>query len=238
VHPDLDWQYTAIVDGPQSVYFAGYSASQGSSIQQVVLSTDGSVPTVVAGITAAIMPPGEIVQKLAVLAGQYMAIGTNRGLRIASIDTNGGITFGPLTIELPDIVATTAIAAWDRFFYVSFAHATTTSRVYRIDLSQPFPDGTFAWAPDVSWSAGVSVGDLAVDSDGRVIASTAAGTGGGPVYRQSLTPASTGFIDFGLIRYRTLEPKLFKFFTMAAEPLVVEYHHTSLPVSDLIVQQV
>ena len=219
-HPDEDWNYTAACDGPQSVYFAGYSASQGSSIQQVALATDGTVPTVVAGITAAIMPPGEIVQTLAVLAGEYMAIGTNRGLRIASIDAGGGITFGPLTIDLPDITATTAIAAWDRFFYVSFAHTVATSRVYRVDLSQSFPDGTFAWAPDVSWSAGVSVGDLAVDSDGRVIASTAAGTGGGPVYRQSLTPASTGFIDFGLIRFRSLEPKLFKWFTMAAEPLV------------------
>lgn len=92
-HPSLDWVYTAIAEGPNCVYLAGYSEAE-SGIQRITLKDDGDLPVLTAGITTAILPPGERVERLSVLAGTWIGIVTNRGFRAGSIGQDGDISYG------------------------------------------------------------------------------------------------------------------------------------------------
>jgi len=57
------------------------------------------MPTLTSGIIAAQLPIGEIVYKIESYLG-YLMIGTNKGMRVASIsDTTGDLSYGPLIFE-------------------------------------------------------------------------------------------------------------------------------------------
>jgi len=221
-YPSLDWVYTSIAEGPQCVYLAGYSGAE-SSIQKITLDTTGDVPTLNAGITTATLPAGERVQRIAVLAGQWLCMVTSRGIRLAAIGADGELQYGPLIVEPTNVVEGAAISSWDRWFWVSLRTSDGQCRTYRLDTAQVFDDGTAAYARDVEIEVTGYVTDLAV-SGGRVVAavSTGAYPSEAPVkyYYQHVTELVTsGFIQFGRVRYRTTEPKIFKFFQVEVEPL-------------------
>jgi hypothetical protein len=95
-HPDTDWNWTAIVEGPQAIYASGYRGTN-SSIFKFTLSTVGVMPTLTNAVTAADFPDDEYVTALGVYLGTYIMIGTNKGIRVGIIDANGDISYGPLT---------------------------------------------------------------------------------------------------------------------------------------------
>lgn len=226
VNPDPRWTYTDVADGPSAVYFSGWSLNGESAIQKVVLDNSGSVPTLVNGVTTAIMPPGEQVWRIDTLGGSFIGIGSNRGFRVGEINSSGDISYGPLTVEsttkVPGAVDAKcfAVEARDRFFYVSLRDNNTDGRTYAVDLSQPNGDGTYAYARFVETGSGY-VRDLTVCPDGRVaVAATDASEAPTLPMVQSVTDlCDTGWINFGYVRYRMLERKLFKKLNVVAEPL-------------------
>lgn len=153
-------------------------------------------------------------------AGTWIAIATNRGLRIGAIDVNGDIQYGPLFLRPDGIVEAKAIAAWDRFFYVSWQTDDDVARVYRVDVSaQPEDDGSFAWAEDVTITDTGYFNDLAIVEDGRVVAAFTAGSPAPYWYQHATELVTTGVLSVGRIRYRTTEPKVFKYLAIDVEPL-------------------
>jgi hypothetical protein len=97
-HPNTGWEWTSISEGGSAIYAAGYAGGT-SAIYKFVLSTAGVMPTLTSGIVAAQLPIGEIVYKIESYLG-YLMIGTNKGMRVATIsDTTGDLSYGPLIFE-------------------------------------------------------------------------------------------------------------------------------------------
>jgi hypothetical protein len=207
-HPDTDWNWTAIVEGPQAIYASGYRGTN-SSIFKFTLSTVGVMPTLTNAVTAADFPDDEYVTALGVYLGTYIMIGTNKGIRVGIIDANGDISYGPLTYEKSDASHTLSFAFEDRFAYATVTNAIDgKSGLIRIDLSQEIEPGRYAYAKDLSSGA---TGDCRavcfVGNTGRAAFAVAAS---GVYFEHPTDKVATGFLDTGFIRYATIEKKYFK----------------------------
>jgi hypothetical protein len=207
-HPDVDWIWTDVVEGPQAVYASGYRGTN-SSIFKFSLSTAGVMPTLTQAVTAADFPDDEHVTALGVYLGTYMLIGTNRGIRVGIIDANGDISYGPLTYEKSTSSHTVSFAFKDRFAYATITNGIDgKSGLIRIDLSQETEPGRYAYAKDLSSGATGNCRAVAFIGDTGRVAFAVADSG---VYFEHATNKTlTGFLDTGYIRYATIEKKYFK----------------------------
>lgn len=215
-HPNAGWTFTCMAEGPSAMYFGGHDGFA-SSVSAVTL--DGaltSTPYLTAATTTAVLPDGELVQQLAVVAGEFIAIGTNRGVRVGQINADGSLTYGPLIVEPTNVTSCTAITAQSRYFVVAFAATSGNALAYRIDTATQVSDGVFAYASDIDLGFVGSITSLCGPSSTQLVA-----TGSdGKVYYQSTTQyVDYGFFQSGRIRYRTTEPKYFQFLTVGIEPL-------------------
>ena len=205
-HPNDDWTWTSISEGGSAIYVAGYSGGN-SAIYKFVLSTAGVMPTLTSGIVAAQLPIGEIVYKIESYL-DYLMIGTNKGMRVASIsDTTGDLSYGPLIFE--DTNGVRDFAFRDRFVWAA-GTVNSCAGLYRIDLGAEIESLRFAYAKDayLSTAAGYAT---SVDFVGNTdqIAFTTSGSHG--IAIQSTTVlSSSGSISTGKIRFSTLEPKNYK----------------------------
>jgi len=207
-HPDADWNWTAIVEGPQAVYASGFRGNN-SSIFKFTLSTAGVMPTLTNAVTAADFPDDEHVTALGVYLGTYIMIGTNKGVRVGIIDGNGDISYGPLTYEKTDVSHTLSFAFKDRFAYATITNNIDgKSGLIRIDLSQEVEPGRYAYAKDLSSGVTGNCRAVAFIGDtGRVAFAVA---GSGVYFEHATNKTPTGFLDIGFIRYATIEKKYFK----------------------------
>ena len=204
-HPNSDWNWTSISESGSAIYVAGYLGGN-SAIYKFTLDNTGAMPTLSSGVVAAQLPIGEIVYKIESYLG-YLAIGTNKGVRIASISTDGSITYGPLIIETDNPVLDFAFR--NTFIWVT-GSVNGFAGLYRIDLSTEIDTLRFAWAHD-TYLPDVLGYATSVDFVGNTdqIAFTASGSNG--IAIQSTTVFTTsGYLDTGYIRYNTLELKNFK----------------------------
>lgn len=207
-HPDSSWTWTSIAEGPSAIYVAGYSGGQ-SAIYKFVLSSSGVMPTLTSAITTAQFPAGEYVTKIEPYLG-YLIIGTNKGVRVASIDINGGtgdLTYGPLIIEGSNIGLDFAFK--DRFVYVT-GNVNGDAGIYRIDLGSEIETLRFAWANDVFLDGvgGYATSVAFLGNDGPIAFTTS--TSNGIAIQSTSTLSASGYLKTGNIRYGTLEPKNFR----------------------------
>jgi len=205
-HPNADWTWSSISEGGSAIYAAGYLGGN-SAIYKFVLSTAGVMPTLTSGIVAAQLPIGEIVYKIESYLG-YLMIGTNKGMRVASIsDTTGDLSYGPLIFE--DTNGVYDFAFRDKYVWATGTIGTSPG-LYRIDLGTEIESLRFAYAKD-TYLTGVTGYATSVDFIGNTnqLAFTTSGSNGIAV--QSTTVLSTtGSITTGKIRFSTLEPKNYK----------------------------
>ena len=205
-HPNSDWTWSSISEGGSAIYAAGYLGGN-SAIYKFVLSTAGVMPTLTSGIVAAQLPIGEIVYKIESYLG-YLMIGTNKGMRVATIsDTTGDLSYGPLIFE--DTNGVRDFAFRDRFVWAT-GTVNGYPGLYRIDLGTEIESLRFAYAKDAYLNTATGYA-TSVDFIGNTdqIAFTTSGSNGIAV--QSATVLSTsGSITTGKIRFSTLEPKNYK----------------------------
>jgi hypothetical protein len=205
-HPNTAWIWSSISEGGSAIYAAGYAGGN-SAIYKFVLSTAGVMPTLTSGIVAAQLPIGEIVYKIESYLG-YLMIGTNKGMRVASIsDTTGDLSYGPLIFE--DTNGVYDFAFRDKYVWATGTIGTSPG-LYRIDLGAETESLRFAYAKDAYLSSATGYAtsvDFVGNSD--QIAFTTSGSNG--IAIQSATVlSSTGSITTGKIRFSTLEPKNYK----------------------------
>jgi hypothetical protein len=205
-HPNADWTWSSISEGGSAIYAAGYAGGN-SAIYKFVLSTAGVMPTLTSGIVAAQLPIGEIVYKIESYLG-YLMIGTNKGMRVASIsDTTGDLSYGPLIFE--DTNGVYDFAFRDKYVWATGTIGTSPG-LYRIDLGTEIESLRFAYAKD-AYLSGATGYATSVDFIGNTnqLAFTTSGSNGIAI-QSTTTLATTGSITTGKIRFSTLEPKNYK----------------------------
>jgi len=209
-HADPNWVWSAVTDGPAAIYAAGYSGAQ-STIYKFTLqdATTGTLPTLGQAYEIAVMPTGERVMALRSYLGGYLGVGTDKGVRVAMMDTNGNINYGPLVVETTNPVR--ALEGNGSFIYAAVQEEIDgLTGAVRINLGQPLPheDLRFAYAMDAQTHDVGMPSSIAFfgTTDRVVLGVTYEG-----VYTQSATLLeATGYILSGRIRYKTTEKKAFR----------------------------
>lgn len=210
-HPVSTHIYSSITASGPAIYIAGYNGIQ-STIQKFTLTTAGAMPTLTSAITAAELPVGEIVHKIYYYLG-YVVIGTNKGIRVASVsDQDGSLNYGPLIVETTQPCFD--FAARDHYIWCATGVAGNPG-VIRIDLSNEIEPLRFAYANDLNIDDVTGHQTTAcafADGTNRLMFATAhANSANGYVYVEALsTLRTTGYLTTGNIRFGTLEPKNFK----------------------------
>jgi hypothetical protein len=216
-HPNAAWQWTDIEEAGPAIYASGYAGSN-SAIYMFVLTTAGTMPVLTSGIIAAQLPQGELVYSMYSHLGEYLIIGTNKGVRVALVDqATGYITYGPLLVNTPTPVR--GFAARDSYIWFGTGVTdgpNTYAGTWRIDLSNEVDTLRFAVAQDV-WADGISGTAYDVTTLGNTdriafLATTVDGppSGLGLYLQDASNVVTSGYVQTGLIRYNTLELKNFK----------------------------
>jgi hypothetical protein len=209
-HPSSSHNYTSITASGTAIYIAGYNGIQ-STIQKFTLNTNGTLPTLTSAVVAAELPVGEIVFKIYYYLGRMM-IGTSKGIRVANVDADGSLTYGPLIVE-------TSQPCYDfcaRDHYIWCATGVDGAPgLIRMNLADEISTLIFPYANDVYYagvSGHVTTSCAFFGTTNLVGFSTAyASSTNGHVYREDPTVLnSSGYLTTGYIRYNTLEPKNFK----------------------------
>jgi hypothetical protein len=226
-HPNTNWKWTGICEGPNAIYVSGY-AGDSSTIYRLLLDTSGAVPLLTKAVTAADMPKGEIIYALGAYIGKYMVFGTNKGVRVGSIDTSGFvssgyITYGPLTVVTNGYDPSSGtvlnggpvynIAFNDRYAYCTVSNyidngdGTYSSGLVKIDLSREIAPNQMAYATHLRVASTADAVDVVTYGRSNKLAIGIKGVG---TYIQNDKLVSSGYLQTGLIRYLTLEDKHFK----------------------------
>jgi hypothetical protein len=210
-HRDDDHIFTSVTSSGAAIYISGYSGIQ-SNIYKFTLTTAGAMPTLTSAITAAELPVGEIVFKIAYYLGN-MAIGTNQGMRMADASQlDGSITYGALIFESDQPVFDFGFR--DRYIWAASGVEGQVG-VTRVDMGQPLGNLLFPYAYDLYDPAdtlGHYTTACAFLGDTNRLAFCNAGNGtDGKIYIESAsTLIAQGTIRTGYVRYNTLELKIFK----------------------------
>jgi hypothetical protein len=213
-HPVDDFVYTSITSSGAAIYCTGFSGTQ-SNIQKFTLASNGTMPTLTSAITAAEMPSGERIYKIAYYLG-YMLIGTTKGIRAAAVSDDGSLAYGPLIWENTQPV-------YDFAFRDRYAWAATSVEdepgTIRLDLGTQVSPLVFPYAYDTYKATGSTAHETTacafIDGTDRLAFTTnATATANGSVYIESEdTLVESGYLQTGYVRYNTLEGKIFKLLT-------------------------
>lgn len=223
-HQNSAYTFSSVEETPQSIMVAG-SAGAISQIHRFTVDSGGALPTLTSGVVTADLPLGEIIYKIYSYLGAFLVICTSKGIRVATVDTNGNVIYGPLVIKNLNGVRTAV--GHDRFIlfgntgngnvpydgWNNPALATTNSGLMRLDLGQTTSSGGYPFCSDLdSHTTGAVV---ALDHVGTSIGAqdihAFSVSGQGVFFTDNTQLEATGSLYSSKIRYNTLEPKHFKY---------------------------
>jgi hypothetical protein len=212
-HPNTSYVFSSIAESGTAVYVSGYNGVQSSIFKFTLDTTTGAMPVLSYAITAAELPVGEIVHKIYQYLGKMM-IGTNKGVRVASIDSDGSLTYGPLIVHTDQPVYD--FAARDSYVWCATG-VDGHAGILRIDLGTEIDTLRYAYAHDIydgnsSTSHATTTVAFLGETEQKSFATTALSTSSvGHFYFESPTVLrNDGYVQTGYIRYNTLEHKHFK----------------------------
>lgn len=212
-HINASWKWNDAAASPGPVYMSGNGGSNGEIWRVNFDETTNSLD--MPGATMSLsLPDGELVNAIHFYLG-YLAVGTNKGVRICQVNTNGDLVMGPLLIETS--YAVKGFTERGSYLYAATKvdeGANTNGVLIRIDLSQQFDDGTFAYAFDLEYQSTPDSSDCTevYNLDDRLVMVIEEGGAAGELQVEHTTNyRSSGWLQTGKIRYGTVEPKFFKY---------------------------
>lgn len=218
-YPSTDWEWTGFAQGPTAVYGAGYSGDVSKIFYSTIEVVDGE-PTLVSPSVVAELPTGEIATSLISYLGTYIIIGTNLGVRIGVINSNGTISLGPETLTSNSRV--TALNARGDYVWASGSNCDGQTGLFKIDLSQLTSENSiqFAYARNLCSDKNFSVSDrvesiVPIGYTGRIAFTI---EDHGLMFEEANELMSSGWIETGKIRYDTEENKIFQYIRVNTEP--------------------
>jgi hypothetical protein len=210
-HPNANWVWSSIAEGPQAIYVSGYDPN-GTSSSVFKISLDAAVPNSLGFPTLSVptviidMPNGERINDFDVYLGAYAVLATSLGFRVGISDATGDIQYGPLLFR---DAACNSIAFRDSYAYIATL-VDGAAGLVRVDLSTTVLANSlfFPWAWDL-----IATGTTTTASQVAFFGNSdrAAFTNGNNTWAESTTSlVATGYLRTGYIRYNTLETKIFK----------------------------
>ncbi len=208
-HPSTAHIFTSITASGTAIYVSGYNGIQ-STIQRFTLNSSGVMPTLTYAIVAAELPVGEIVYSIKYYLG-FMLIGTNKGVRVATVSDDGSIIYGPLLFDSEQPIYDFAFR--DKFAWCA-SNVNGKPGVTRIDLSTQIEPLRFPYANDLYYNEDLNRYTTAcafINGTERLAFCTNNNGTDGTIYIENAsTLTATGYITTGFIRYATIEKKYFK----------------------------
>lgn len=226
---------TAMTAGPDAVYISANDGAMGY-IYKTTYST--TTITQINGVQQiAVLPEGEQINDIAFYVGTYLILATEQGVRVATV-SNTGLNYGPLLFTIPKSVTANATNGCKGIaFFGTLAFVGTYSGTpqhdgawgtYCIDLGTLNTDSitNFTVNAYCRWNYSPNtttpVFDLTVSQSGRLLFSTlnANSSTQGQLWIQHASNLITqGYLQTGRCRFNTVEPKLFKYFSVRSGPL-------------------
>jgi hypothetical protein len=208
-----NWVWEGIAEGTNAIYIGGYAGDH-SAIFKLSVDNTGALGTI---ITAATMPRGETVLSLYSYLGTFLMVGTNKGARIATLEQNGDMTYGPLVFHNENGVYD--FEGRDSYIWAGNTNqVNTNSGTTRINLgqpltligyAQPISSGVYARATD-AYADGIfgQVNGVRILGNDNQVAFAINGSG---IWLQHATElVESGQIRCARIRYDTMENKAWK----------------------------
>ena len=210
-HPNANWVWSSIAEGPQAIYVSGYDPN-GTSSSVFKITLDAAVPNSLGFPTLSVptviidMPEGERINDFDVYLGAYAILATNLGFRVGISDATGDVQYGPLLFK---DAPCTSIAFRDSFAYIA-SKVDGEAGLVRVDLGTNVLANSlfFPWAWDL-----IATGTTTTASQVAFFGNSdrAAFTNGNNTWAESTTTlVPSGYLRTGYIRYNTLELKIFK----------------------------
>lgn len=220
-HLDPSFIWKDVTSGPTHIYACG-DAGNHSEIWKIGFDTtpqaannSSLLPDLSSSTVNVTLPDDEIVNAIYYYLG-YVAVGTTKGIRMCPVNIDGDITLGPLVIE--SAYAVNGFTVRGTYLYAATKAADSTGNIngilIRIDLSQQFSDGTFAYAYDLEYQStpdDSNCTEVYNLNDRLVMVIQEGGTSGELQVEHSTNYRTGGYLQTGKIRYATVEPKFFKY---------------------------
>lgn len=207
---DSSLTVTGVTTTPRSILLST-KGNSGSVIYALTLDDAGTLPSTTAPISIAEFPSNEEIIDIESYLGTYVGIATSQGFRVATIQSNGSITYGPL-LDSPSVMSDgqNVISSYDRFLhYPTYDAGDGRSGLVKVDLSTLGEDGRAAWSNWVRLPAGNTafcIGGFATDQRTAVLLVN----GDNGVFTTSeFNYESSSWLETSAIRFGTLEPKMF-----------------------------
>jgi hypothetical protein len=204
-----NFTWVDIVGGQSQIYAAGYAGDK-SLVYRTAIKADGTALDV--PIVAAELPDGEIVASLGEYLG-YILIGSNRGVRFCSVNSDGSLTLGSLTKTDATVYC---FEGQDRFVWYGLTNYDISSTgLGRLDLTAFTSTLTPAYASDLMADTQGAVRSVQTFNNYRLFTVD----GVGLYYETANTPVSTGSITIGTTGYGINDPKVAMFLDIKHQPL-------------------
>lgn len=145
------WEWVSVTDGPRGILVAG-RGRQSSSISLISLEADGGLPVLAAPFVVAEFPINEKVREISTYLSRFMMVSTNAGVRLAIIDSDGTVTYGPL-LRAPYLNG--KFSNFDRYSWSAVNDAGEgRSGLIRFSYADVSTESRVPWAMDVRVPAG------------------------------------------------------------------------------------
>lgn len=200
---------------PSAIYVSGNGGNNGE-IWKILFDDTTNLPDIAGATMVLSLPDGETIKAIHYYLG-YLVVGTNKGVRICTIDGNDNLIMGPLLVE--SSYSINGFSERGSYLYAATTVAVggnTNAILIRIDLSQQFNDGTFAYAYDLEYQSALD-GDSSQCTevynleDRMIMVIEEDGISGELQAEHTTNYRSSGWLQTGKIRYGTVEPKFFKY---------------------------
>jgi len=223
-HLDSTFVWNDIAGGQTHIYASGNAGNSGEiwkiPFDGTPTSTNNGtlLPDLSSSTVNVTLPDSELVKAIHYYLG-YLVVGTNRGVRICQVGADGDLTLGPLLVETSYPV--NGFTERGTYIYAATkanAGAYTNAILIRIDLTQSFNDGTFAYAYDLEYQTNLqpssSEATEVYNLNNRLVMVVEEDGIGELQVEHSSLKRSSGWLQTGKIRYGTIEPKFFRYINL------------------------
>lgn len=206
---DQQFRWVGVATGQNAVYAAGYAGKK-SLIYKITIKADGTLD---AGVVALELPTGEVVSAISGYLG-FILIGTDKGVRFASTDSNSNLVAGQI---IPTSGAVRKFSSQDRFSYFTWTNYDGISGgLGRLDLSVFTAPNTPAYATDLMYDSTNTVNGLVTFNDKHCFWVS----GVGIIAEDSDNLVETGEIVTSTYRWGIPDRKFIAKFDIRSTPLV------------------